>query len=224
MSKGSNPTQTSTSSSSVDPGTAAFIQEYRKRALGLMNGQPGDDSLRRGFVDNINYAMGSDPLQGLDQFLNPYQSNVIDATNADFERQRKVAGNAADAEATAAGAFGGDRAAVLKANNQANIDQSQASTIAGLRSGGYNNAVQQLLASKAYAGQMGMQGLFGMNQQQLAALQGLIPGFTPTSQNSSQTQVTQTNNDPFSQLLGLGLGLAGPIGGIVNGIFNQKKK
>lgn len=219
MSKGSNPSQSTTTSSSVDPATAAYIAEFRKRALGASAPQPGDPALQQTFRDRISYGLDGDPLGGLDQFLNPYTKDVVNATNADFDRQGAEAMNAAGADATRAGAFNGGRAGVLQANALDNVNRNRSATLAGLRSGGYQQAVQQLLQSKMNSAQLGMQGLFGMNSQALQRLQAMIPGFTPTSQSGTTDTVQHTYSDPFSQLLGLGIGFAGIPG--IGGLFNR---
>lgn len=228
MSKGSNPRVTTSSSSGVDPTTAAYIQAYRQRA-GALAGQD-DSGLRSTFTDALNYGLGSDPLSGLDQFMNPYTKNVVDTTNADFDRQAAMAKNAADAEATRAGAFNSDRAGVLEANSLNNVNMNRASTLAGLRSSGYTNAVQQLLQSKGFDASLGLQGIMGLNQNAISRLYGMTPGFTPISTQGTSTQETQTNSDPFSTLLGLGLGIGSfGIGGgatlggsLLSRLFNIK--
>ena len=48
----------------------------------------------------------------LDPYMSPYTQNVIDAGQADIERQRQLASNQLGAQAQSAGAFGGSRQAV----------------------------------------------------------------------------------------------------------------
>jgi len=126
-----------------------------------------------------------------------------------------------------AGAFGGDRSAILEGELTRGVNEIGSQTLANVRAGGFNNAVNQLLAERGRLGGLGIagaQGLLGTGQQidarQLAALQGLVPGFTPTQQTDETVERTQ--GDLFSQLLGLGgtLGgffLGGPAGAAAGG-------
>lgn len=79
----------------------------------------------------------------LSQFQNPYTNDVVNATLGDLARlfgqqQSQVTGNA-----IASGAWGGDRAGIVKSNLANNQAQTAASTLAGLRQSAYTNAVQQ---------------------------------------------------------------------------------
>lgn len=118
-----------------------------------------------GMLPGANLGMGA--LQGNQQdvakLMDPYQQQVITAQNAQFANNNQMLGNSLDSQATAAGAFGGDRAAVAKgaALGQAQIGQN--AQIAGLLSGGYQNAMQQ-------AGQLANLGFGGANALQQAGL------------------------------------------------------
>lgn len=91
------------------------------------------------------------------QYMSPYTQNVIDATNAQIDRNTAQTTNATNAAAVQAGAFGGTRQAVQTAENQRNADQLKAQTAATLNDQAYSNA----------------QGMFTADQQrQLAASQG----------------------------------------------------
>ena len=83
-------------------------------------------------------AVGVDTISAanLDPYMNPYVEGVIQAGQADIERQRQMASNTLGAEATAAGAFGGSRQGVAEgvlageaaraAANLSNTQRSQA--------------------------------------------------------------------------------------------------
>lgn len=85
--------------------------------------------------------------QGLDPnaykaFESPYQQEVIDATTADINAARGVAGNDQRAQALARGAKGlSDRRGVYEGELQGQYDRTLATTIGGLRQSGYGQAV-----------------------------------------------------------------------------------
>lgn len=73
-------------------------------------------------------------------FMNPYTSQVIDASLADLDRANQMAMNRVGAGAVGAGSFGGSRQGVAQAEtNRAFLDQA-ARTAAGLRASGFGQA------------------------------------------------------------------------------------
>jgi hypothetical protein len=100
----------------------------------------------------------------LNQYMNPYQQDVIDATMADLGRARDNAVNASGVAATQGGAFGGDRHAIMESQNHADYMRQAASTSANLRNQGFQNAQNAAMAdinatnqSRAYNAQEAMQ-------------------------------------------------------------------
>lgn len=87
---------------------------------------------------------GFDPSQ-LDQFQNPYQQDVIDASLADINRQQQLSLQQGGDSAQAAGAFGGSRHGVADALTREGYDRNASATVAGLRQSGYNTALQAAL-------------------------------------------------------------------------------
>jgi hypothetical protein len=201
--------QTETQTSRVDPATAAYINAYRQRAQQGNGAAPWINQYgqtAQGLAGNLDFASQTG-LQGLDQFMNPYMDSVIAGVQSDFDRQRALAQNAAADQATRAGAFGGDREAILRANALNDVNRNETQALSGLRSQGYTDAVNQLLAQRglsANLGLAGMQGLLGTGQalsaNELAYLQGMAPGFTPISQTNQTT--TQTSGGGLQDVLG----------------------
>ena len=99
------------------------------------------------------------------QFMSPYQQEVINATQADLERQKQQALAGMSAQAVGQGAFGGAREGIQRAEYLAAQDIGQARTLADLRQQGFQQAQQQALAQLQAA-----QGL-GSYQQQLGLQQ-----------------------------------------------------
>lgn len=129
--------------------------------------------------DAYGYASrAGTPLSSADiqQYLNPYTQNVVDATQAQFNAQNATQQQDLKGNLIAQGALGGNRSGVLSAELAGQQQRNQAPTIAGLYSSGYGQAVntaqqqQQnaLGAGNAIAG-YGLQGqnaaLTGANQQ-----------------------------------------------------------
>jgi len=87
-------------------------------------------------------------LSGTDlgPYLNPYTNDVVNAALNDLQHARQVQGVADNEAATAAHAFGGTRQAVLDANTTNDYLRNVASTTAGLRQAGYQNAQQAALS------------------------------------------------------------------------------
>lgn len=105
-------------------------------------------------------------------YMNPYEQAVVDQSMADIARAGTQQMNQAAARAVSAGAFGGSREGIERAEIGRNILDQQARTAAGLRQQGFNQAQQQQFARAQAAGQ-GLASL-GMQQAKLGeAFQGL---------------------------------------------------
>lgn len=89
--------------------------------------------------------IGGQEYQRLDpnaykEYENPYQQEVIDATTADIMASRGQAQNADRSMLAGAGAFGDKRRGIVEAETTGNYDRTLATTLAGLRSRGYESA------------------------------------------------------------------------------------
>lgn len=73
-------------------------------------------------------------------YMNPYQQEVIDATTADINAQRGLASNQQRSDMAGAGAFGDDRRGIVEAELGGQYDRTLATTLAGLRSRGFEGA------------------------------------------------------------------------------------
>lgn len=105
-------------------------------------------------------------------YMNPYEQAVIDQSMADIARAGQQQQTQAAARAVGAGAFGGSREGIERAEIGRNILEQQARTAAGLRQQGFQQAQQQQLA-RAQAAAQGL-GSLGMQQAKLGeAFQGL---------------------------------------------------
>lgn len=76
----------------------------------------------------------------IQNFQNPYTSQVVNTTLGQMDRQRAQQGAAINSQATAANAFGGDRAVVAQSLNNQNWDNAMGQTAASLNNQGFNTA------------------------------------------------------------------------------------
>ncbi len=131
-------------------------------------------------------------------YMNPYQQQVIDASNAELQKQAAMAQNTLDAQASAAGAFGGSRHGVAQAETAGQYADAQAAMIADLYSQGYTQA-QQAALQEQMANQNA--GLAGAGLQLNAAGQmgnlsnlGFGQGMAITGQQATQGAQIQAMN------------------------------
>ena len=102
-------------------------------------------------------AAGLDSLvgpQAYQQFMSPYQQEVIDTTLAEFDRQQSIADTARRDAAIQAGAFGGGREGVLAAEAARGAAQSRAGLQAQLLAQGFQQA--QAAAAQDLAARQGL--------------------------------------------------------------------
>ena len=92
----------------------------------------------------------------LTQYTNPYETQVVQNTMSDLDRQRQIEANQLAAQATARGAFGGSRDALMQSELSRNYGQQMANTAAQLRQAGFQNA-QQLAGQDIGYGLQGSQ-------------------------------------------------------------------
>jgi len=126
------------------------------------------------------------------QFMSPFQKDVIDTTLQDFDIQAQKGMQGIADQALAAGAFGGGREGVQRAEFQAASDRNRAALQAQLLQQGFGQAQQ--LAQQQFANQMGLAQaapqLFG---QQIAGLSTL------GAQNQAQQQAQLTAQQQLAQ-------------------------
>lgn len=117
---------------------------YDPYMIGGMGGGAGFDSVRAMMLDPnaTDYEAAQFQQADREKFMNPYTGEVIDQSLADIERARLQQANQAAAQATAAGAFGGSRGALMEAEIARNALEQGASTAANLRNQGFQFASQ----------------------------------------------------------------------------------
>ena len=131
-----------------------------KDATGVASYQP--------YVDQISQQKLLDPT-GYQQFMSPYQKEIIDTTMQEYDIQAGKGRQAISDQAYQAGAFGGGRHGIQAAEYQASSDRDRAALLAGLYGQGYQQAL-------------------GLQQQQLGNLQTMA-GFVPGLQQKQYTDM-----------------------------------
>jgi len=164
--------------------------------------------------------------QAYQQFMSPFQKDVIGATLSEFDRQAQRGLTSIADQALAAGAFGGGREGVQRAEYQAASDRNRAALQAQLLQQGFGQAQQ--LAGQAFGQQQALsqqqQALAGLSPalvgQQVAGLQTLGGGLQAQQQAelSAQQQLAQQQlSQPLTGAQALGSGIMGLISGYPGG-------
>jgi len=140
-------------------GLSQLEQDARTRAqAGLGSFQPF-----------LNQAQASTGPQAFQQFMSPYQQQVIDTTLADFDRQAQMQEQRIADQAASRGAFGGARQGVLESEFRAGSDRNRAALQAGLLQQGFGQS--QAAAQQNFMNQMGLaSALPGLQRADVATL------------------------------------------------------
>jgi hypothetical protein len=152
-------------------------------------------------------------------FMSPYQQDVIGTTLSEYDIQAQKGAQGVPAAAIAAGAFGGGREGVQRAEYGATSDRNRAALQAQLLQQGFGQAQQ--LAGQAFGQQMNLaQAAPQLAGQQIAGLTTL--GGLNQAQNqavlSAQQQLGQAQlQQPLSTAQQYGSGIMGLISGYPGG-------
>lgn len=206
---------------------------------------------QQGFDTAANMKAG---VQGFQQdvggYMSPYINNVIQSQLTEANRQAGIQDQAQQAQATQAGAFGGGRDAIMRAESARNLAGLQNNIVSqGLQSA-YQNAQNQYNTGFGQQQALaGMQNQFGGQQQQLeqGKINQQIQNYATAQQypmmqlanmsnllrglpmQSTTVQGYQASPSPLSQFAGLGataLGAYGASGGFKakGGLIKDKEK
>ena len=114
-----------------------------------------------GYQQYLTQAEQYSGPQAYQQFMSPYQQQVIDTTLSEFDRQRQIAQQQIGAKAIQAGAFGGAREGVQQAEFGAQTLQDRAALQAQLLQQGFGQAQQA--AQTAFTQQQGLASVYNHN-------------------------------------------------------------
>jgi hypothetical protein len=209
--------------------TATGISPYAQVAgLGFGNIGMGTQAIGAGADLAAGAAQMYDPTQ-TQGFMNPYQQQVIDEAVRQIDRQGELAQQGLSAQAVRAGAFGGTREGVQRAELGRNLAEMKNQAIVGGLQSGYQSAAQQAQAAfeaqQARQAQAG-QSLAGMGQA--LTQQGLATGQLAGQQAGMVGQEAALQAQINQALAGIGQaqtqqGLAGAqIAGQQAGLVGQQ--
>ncbi len=133
--------------------------------------------------------------QDVSQFMSPYQSQVIDASLAEFDRNKAIQEKSIADQAIASGAFGGGREGVQRAEFQTGAARERALLQAGLLQQGFDQAQrarQQDIQNRFNLGQA-QQGIAGATQGLGSFQSGLAGQQAQFGQGLQQLQGTDVS-------------------------------
>ena len=151
----------------------------------------------------IGQQTASTGPQAFQQFMSPFQQQVIDTTLQDFDRQAAMGRQGIRDNAASMGAFGGGREGVQMAEYGAGSDRNRASLLAQLQQQGFTQA--QLTADQQAARTAAYE-LMGRLDQYGAGL-GRLAGF-----GASPLPMDSGGSSPFGTALSTATGIAGIFG------------
>ena len=149
------------------------------------------------------------------QFMSPYQQDIIDTTLREFDVQSAKGIPGIAAQAVGAGVLGGGREGVMRSEYRASSDRNRAALQAQLLGQGFGQA--QALAQQNIANQLQLggaqQGFLGQDVGALSTLgaqnQALAQAQLSANQQLAQAQLQQ----PLQAAQALGAGITGLIAG-----------
>ena len=135
------------------------LGQIQRDATGMVTGFTGGTGVAsyQPYLDQISQQQLLDPAQGYQQFMSPYQKEIIDTTMRDYDLQAGIGRRDIREQQAMSNAFGGSRAGMQMAQYQAESDRNRAAMLAGLYGQGYQQALD-------------------LQQQQLGNLQNMMQG------------------------------------------------
>ena len=175
-------------------------------------GQAGGLGAYEPYLQAAQAATGPTAYQ---QYVSPYQQDIIGTTLAEYDIQAQKGLPALAAQAIGAGAFGGGREGVQRAEYQAASDRNRAALQAQLLQQGFGQAQQ--LAAQQYGQQMQLaQQAPALAGQQISALTTLggLQQSEEQAQLAAQQQLAQQQlMQPLQATQALGSGITSLIAG-----------
>ena len=202
---------------------AAQQQAARQAGLGSLTFDPTTGAVTTigagtgiaGYEPFLQQAAAYSGPQAYQQFMSPYQQEVINTTLTEFDRQRQQMLARQQAEAVAGGAFGGAREGVQRAEFGTQSLQDRAALQAQLLQQGFTQAQQA--AAQAFQQQQGLAtlqpSLAGQQAQQLATLGGQASAFQQSILDAQKQAAREAAFEPYTRYGLVGQQLTGLVGG-----------
>ena len=182
---------------------AAQQFDIRKQSIaGLAPQVAGQDALQQqaqalaqsglgSYQPYLQAAQAASGPQAFQQYMSPYQSQVIDTTLKEFDRNKQIQEQQIRDNAVASGAFGGGREGVQLAEFGSGMARQRAGLQAGLQQRGFEAA--QAAAQQQFANQQGLAQLVpGLQGQDISRLGQL--GSMNQAQAQAQLDATREAN------------------------------
>ena len=174
---------------------------------------------------NISSQAGLTGPQAFQNFMSPYQQQVIDTSLADFDSSRVVNRQSIQDQAVASGNFGGGREGAMLGQYDADTTTGRAALLASLNQQGFTQANQ--LAQQAFANQGTLaQNQFGLSNFQRTGLGqdiGALGNLGALNQQQAQANLLANQQaaktaayEPYGRLQQYGQGLTGLAGGVAS--------
>jgi len=164
----------------------------------------------------LDQAKASTGPQAFQEFMSPYQSQVMEASLAEFDRNSQMQQQQISDQAVASGAFGGGREGVMQAEYQAGSDRNRAQLQAGLLNQGFQQAQQA--AQQQFQNQQGLAqlvpGLQGTDISRLGSLGALNQAQTQAGLDATREANRMAAYQPQEQLQNYGNLVTGIMGGM----------
>ena len=168
-----------------------------------------------GYQQYLTAAQAATGPQAYQQYMSPYQQSVIDTTLQEYDIQAQKGLPALAAQAIGAGAFGGGREGVQRAEYQSQSDRNRALLQAQLQQQGFGQA--QALAAQNYQQQLGLgqagQGFLGSQIAGLSTLGAQQQAQRQAELTAQQQQAYQQAYQPLQAAQAYGAGIAPLIAG-----------
>jgi hypothetical protein len=184
------------------------LEHYKHRQKQLAGGLGG-------YQPYLQAAQAATGPQAYQQYMSPYQQDVIDTSLREYDIQAQKGLPGLAAQAISAGAFGGGREGVQRAEYQAASDRNRAALFAQLQQQGFGQAQQ--LASQQFGQQMNLaQQTPSLLGQQIASYSTL--GAQQQAQEQARLQAQQNlayqqAYQPLQAAQTFGQGVTGLIAG-----------
>jgi len=165
------------------------------------------------FLDQAKAATGPQAYQ---QFMSPYQSQVMDASLAEFDRNAAIQQQGLRDQAVSSGAFGGGREGVVQSEYMAGSDMNRAQLQASLLNQGFQQSQQA--AQQQFQNQQGLAqllpGLQGTDISRLGSLGALNQAQTQAGLDATREANRAAAFQPQEQLQNYGNLVTGIMGGM----------
>ena len=164
----------------------------------------------------LNQAQAATGPQAFQQYMSPYQSQVMEASLAEFDKNAAIQQKGIADQAISSGAFGGGREGVMQAEYQSGSDMKRAQLQAALLNQGFGQAQQQ--AQQQFQNQQGLAQLVPSLQGKDVSTLGSLGALNQAQAQAGLDAQLQANQmaayQPQEQLQNYGNLVTGIMGGM----------